>query len=153
MKATLCERLRAPKAWMAWNDYGAVTIAGDPIPAMDHDSQAPREAADALDARDKRIAELEGALREAGNALNELHCAYLNGAKSERAFTKYGAIAERAKDACFEALKRRPPRKMRSAHQSSYIQRSAKENAPDSIRGKPLMTASASPSAQPTRKA
>lgn len=61
---TLSERLRAPKAWMAWHDFGAVTIAGDPIPAMDHDSQAPREAADALDARDARIAELEGALRE-----------------------------------------------------------------------------------------
>ena len=62
---TLSERLRAPKAWMAWHDFGAVTIAGDPIPAMDHDSQAPREAADALDARDARIAELEGALRVA----------------------------------------------------------------------------------------
>lgn len=47
---TLQERLREPKAWMAWNDYGAVTIAGDPIPAMDHDSQAPREAADRIDA-------------------------------------------------------------------------------------------------------
>lgn len=55
---TLSERLRAPKAWMAWHDFGAVTIAGDPIPAMDHDSQAPREAADALDAKDARIKEL-----------------------------------------------------------------------------------------------
>ena len=61
---TLQERLREPKAWMAWNDYGTLTIAGDPIPAMDHDSQAPREAADALDAQAERIKALEGALRE-----------------------------------------------------------------------------------------
>ncbi len=47
---TLQERLREPKAWMAWNDYGKVTIAGDPIPAMDHDSQVPRVAADRIDA-------------------------------------------------------------------------------------------------------
>lgn len=43
-------------------------------------------------------------LRIAGDALNELHCAYLNGARSERAFEKYAAIAGRAKDACFAAI-------------------------------------------------
>jgi len=43
-------------------------------------------------------------LRIAGDALNELYCAYMNGARSERAFEKYAAITERAKDACFAAI-------------------------------------------------
>lgn len=41
----IVNRLRSPKAWMAWNDYGKVTISGDPIPAMDHDSRVPELAA------------------------------------------------------------------------------------------------------------
>lgn len=44
----IVERLRAPKAWMAWNDYGKVTLTGDPIPPMDHDSDVPRLAADEI---------------------------------------------------------------------------------------------------------
>lgn len=87
---TLSERLRAPKAWMAWHDLGAVTIAGDPIPAMDHDSQAPREAADALDAKDARIKELEGALRGLLSSLS-LH--------DEEGLMEHAEPVERAREA------------------------------------------------------
>jgi hypothetical protein len=54
---------------MAWNDYGAVTIAGDPIPAMDHDSQAPMEAADRIEALESALLAL---VRDVGAVCDDL---------------------------------------------------------------------------------
>lgn len=40
----ICAKLREPKSWSAWRDYG-----GHGLPPMDHDSDIPKQAADAIE--------------------------------------------------------------------------------------------------------
>ena len=57
-----------------------------------------------IEEKDKRIAELEGALYEAVPRFQELSCAMSNRIRSDRAFDKYETIAERGEAICIAAL-------------------------------------------------